>query len=75
MKSFFVLAFLLCPDDGKVSGDHSGASFIKALIPFRGLYSPDLSTSQKPYLLIPSPLGVKISTDEFGDEGTHIFRL
>ena len=49
-----------------------GVSFIRALIPFVRAPSTliDLSTSQRPQLLIPSTLGVRISTYKcWGDIG------
>ena len=41
-----------------------GVSFIRTLINSRGLHSHELSTSQRPHILIPSPLGVRMSPYE-----------
>ena len=58
-------AFLLCPYVVGGVRDGSGASFIRALIPFMRVPASHLSTSQRPHLLIPSSLGVRVSTYEF----------
>lgn len=47
----------------------SGASFIRTLIPFTRFHLRDLSTPQRPLFLMPSSLGGRILTYEFG--GTH----
>ena len=56
----------------KMVRDLSGISFIRHWSHSWGLHPHDLSTSQRPHLLLPSSLGVKISTYEFLGGDTNI---
>lgn len=72
--SFWFVAgpFSLCPHMMERARDFCDISCIRALKPFRRAPSHDLITSQRPQLLIPSPVGVKISTGIVA--GTQMFR-
>lgn len=67
---FQAVDFLLCTLAMEAGKALSGASLIRALIPRRRASPHDFSIPQRPYLRIPSSLGVRVSTHELaGDRG------
>ena len=73
VEVLFWALLLLCPPMVETARQHSGASFIRALIPFMRGPPYDLNTSQKPHLLMPSHWGLGFQHINFG--GTQTLSL
>lgn len=57
--------FLPCPQGAEGTEGSLWSLSYKPLIPFMRFYPPDLRTSQRSHILIPSPSGVKIPAYDF----------
>ena len=57
--------FLPCPHEAEGTEGSPWSLSYKPLIPFMRFYPPDLRTSQRSHILIPSPSGVKIPAYDF----------